>query len=222
MSGDFGRLLKLHRREQKTSQKKLREKLGKQGYDVYSNGTISKWEHGKSKPRQEIVECLEDILYLPRGTLLRPAGYLIEAPATVSSNAKQPSAIITKRLEEHFDHLVNMVNILLANRLEAITKNDPSISEFPYTLWSGQSGMAIPHEILSSYLQQNMNQLFLKYNEFDLRNFTSHLEAEYTDVGSKGLRKVVAENPYELIEILRVLVRRGTFNKGTCPVCEDW
>lgn len=222
MSDDFGRLLKLHRKEQGLSQKGLREKLRKQSYDVESNGTISKWEHGKNKPRQAIVECLEDIFYLKRGTLLVPAGYLIEAPTVVSNSIIQRSTIATKRLEEHFDRLANMVNILLENGLEAITKNDPSVSAFPYTLWSGQSGMAIPHELLSSYLQKNIDQLFLEYIDSDLQNFMCHLEAEYTEIKSKGLRKVVAENPYELIEILRVLVRRGTFNKGTCPVCEDW
>ncbi len=221
MSDDFGRLLKHSREGHILTQKQLREALNKQGYDVYSNGTISKWENGKNKPKPEIIECLEDIFSLSRGMLLRPAGYYVEAPATVSNDTSQRSTIITKRLEEHFDRLADMVGILLANGLETITKNDPIISAFPYTLWSGQAGMGIPHKLLSSYLQQNIDQLFLEYNDFDLQNFMSHLEAEYPDIGSEGLRKVVAENPYELIEILRVLARRKTF-KGTCSVCEDW
>ena len=158
---------------------------------------------------------------MPRGTLLGPAGYLVEVPATVSSDASQRSTIVTKRLEEHFDYLVNMVNILLEQRLETITKNDPSVSAFPYTLWSGQTGIAIPHELISSYLQQNINQLYLEYKDFDLQNFTCHLEAEYPEIRSKGFPTVIRDNPYELIETLRVLESRRTF-KGTCPVGEDW
>jgi hypothetical protein len=164
---------------------------------------------------------LEDIFSLPRGTLLRPSGYLIEPPAVVYSGESQRSTIITKRLEEHFDHLANMVNVLLSNGLETITKNDPSISEFPYTMWSGQSGLAIPQEILSSYLQQNMNQLFLDINDFDLQNFMSHLEPEYPGIQSKGFTNIVKNNPYELIQTLIVLAQRKIF-KGTCPVCKDW
>jgi len=220
MSDAFSRLLKHYRKEHELSQQELRKELEDE-YDIKSNGTISKWEHGKSKPQLGVVECLEHIFSLPRGTLLGPAGYLVEAPAIVSSDATQRSTIITKRLEEHFDHLANMVNILLANGLETITKNDPSVSAFPYTLWSGQAGIAIPHELLSSYLQQNIDQLYLEYNDSDLPDFMCHLEAEHTEIKSKGLRKVVAENPYELIDILRVLASRKTF-KGTCPVCKDW
>lgn len=222
MSGDFGRLLKHYREEHLLTHKQLREELGKQSHDIYSDGTISKWEHGKHKPRQAIVECLEDIFYLQRGTLLIPAGYLVEAPTIVSNGVSQRNAIATKRLEEHFDRLANMVKILLENGLDTVTKNDPSVSAFPYTLWSGQSGMSIPHELLSSYLQKNIDQLYLEYEDFDLPDFMCHLEAEHIEIKSKGLRKVVAENPYELIEVLRVLVRRKTFNKGTCPVCKDW
>ena len=221
MSDDFSRLLKHYREEHELSQKDLRKELEDE-YDIKSNGTISKWEHGKSKPSLGVVDCLERIFSLPRGTLLRPAGYLVEALATVSSDTTQRSTIITKRLEEHFDRLANMVNILLENGLDTITNNDPSISAFPYTLWSGQSGMSIPHELLSSYLQQNIDQIYLKYNDSDLQNFMCHLEAEYPEIRSEGLRKVVTENPYELIATFRVLVRRRIFNKGTCPVCKDW
>jgi hypothetical protein len=50
----------------------------------------------------------------------------------------------------------------------------------------------------------------------------SHLEAEYVEIKTKELNKVVAENPYELIEILRILIQKRVFDKGTCPVCKEW
>ena len=53
------------------------------------------------------------------------------------------------------------------------------------------------------------------------RHFMCHLEAEHTEMRSKELRKVFAETPYELIEILRVLESRRIF-RGDCPVCKDW
>jgi len=219
MSISFGKLLKQYREYNVLTQNKLREELNKQGYHLKSNGTISKWESDNNRPPPHIVECLEDIFSLARGTLLRPAGYLIEAPAKVSNIEAPQSTIITRRLEEHFDHLTNMVHILLANGLDTITKNDSNKTTFPYTLWSGQSGIAIPHELLSSYLHQNVNQLFLDTNEFDLQNFMSHLEVEYPEIKSKGFLHIVKDNPYELIQTLKILAQRKLF-KGTCPVCE--
>lgn len=168
----------------------------------------------------ETVEVLEQILGVTDCSLQFAAGYLEEPE--ISSVPIPLDYAKGKALGEHFDRLSQMVSALLANGLDTITKNDPNLYTHPYTLWSGQSGMSIPHELLSSKLQQNIDQLFLEYQEFDLRNFMCHLEAEHTEIKTRGLSKVVVENPYELIEILRVLVRRRTYNRGTCSVCKDW
>jgi hypothetical protein len=48
-----------------------------------------------------------------------------------------------------------------------------------------------------------------------------HLKAECPVIHSKGFLRAVEENPYEVIECLRLLADRGTF-QGVCPVCATW
>lgn len=154
----------------------------------------------------------------PSGWYSIAAGYLeqqeISIPTTPLDYAKGQA------LAKHYKQLSEMVSELLVNGLDTVEKNDPSVSEFPYTLWSGQSGIMVSKEILTSYLQENINQLHHKYNDFDLQNLMYHLEAEYPDISSKGLRKIVVENPYELIDILRLLVRKK-MSKGNCSECKN-
>ena len=129
--------------------------------------------------------------------------------------------VVPKRREEHYEQLSEIASVLLSNGLDTLTKNDSSVSAFPYTLWSGESGTGILQELLSTYLLQNIEQLNLDSSDFDLRNFICHLEAEYPEIRSKGFFNVVINNPYEIIEALRILSQKRLF-KGICPVCKDW
>jgi transcriptional regulator with XRE-family HTH domain len=76
MADEFGRLLKEYRKGVKLSQKQLLLRIRQAGYEErYSEADISKWEHGRTKPPEDVVEELEEILGIPKGSLLRAAGY---------------------------------------------------------------------------------------------------------------------------------------------------
>jgi len=73
----FGELLRQLRNERRLSQKRLVEEIHKQGYGKYGAADVSKWEHERYTPPEDVVELLEeDIFHLPKGLLLEAAGYL--------------------------------------------------------------------------------------------------------------------------------------------------
>lgn len=76
MADEFGRMLKKYRGTAKLSQKQLVERLRKARCEErYSKADISKWEHGKTKPPEDVIEDLEDILLVPKGLLLKATGH---------------------------------------------------------------------------------------------------------------------------------------------------
>jgi excisionase family DNA binding protein len=138
---------------------------------------------------------------------------------------KEVSPVIAKRMEQHFDHLADITKALLSGNLDNVTvkstKTGDQFDIFEYILWEGGAGQSITRKQLSDMLERNIESLSEQPDgAYDLTCFISHLAAEYPDVISKGLDSTVEENPYELIDILRLLVKRKTF-KGTCPVCKD-
>lgn len=236
MSKEFGKVLRLHRKAQNLTQTQLLDKL-KNEFDceILSKGTISKWEHGKNTPKEDIVEALEGVLYLPRGTLLGTAGYHVEAPV---EKAPPVDTIIVKRKEKHFEDLAAIAKEVLLGEHNLIdTEKNPSFGK-PLTgpiatkrrlvdkneyiiIYCGGSGLGVTREDLSSALREDMSSPETMYSGWEFSCLVSHLEAENPDIKSKGFGSVVDTKPYELIETLRLLSQRGTF-KGTCLVCQDW
>jgi transcriptional regulator with XRE-family HTH domain len=91
VSEEFGKLLRGLRNENSLTQENLVEKLKNQGYEKYSKADISKWETGRTKPSEDVVEALEDILLsAPNGMLLKAAGY--NAAAELRGRAKDDLA----------------------------------------------------------------------------------------------------------------------------------
>lgn len=138
---------------------------------------------------------------------------------------KKVDPIISKRREEHFDRIADVATLLLANDLDSVTENptrEDQFGIFKYTIWHGGSGLGITHEQLSQLLDQNIESVSDQPNDaYDLDCLLSHLKDECPQIKSKGFGNFVKENPYKLIEALRIFIRRKTF-KGTCPVCKDW
>jgi hypothetical protein len=134
--------------------------------------------------------------------------------------------IVLSRMEEHFEHLADIVWAVLSNpyNLDGVKEN-PSrgtpFDIFKYTLWESGSGQGITHGQLSSMLGENIDRVDYVFAEFDFYCLILHLRAESPEIEAKGFYTVATENPYELIDTLRILARRKTF-KGTCPVCQDW
>jgi len=61
---------------------------------------------------------------------------------------------------------------------------------------------------------------FKIYPQHDFECLVAHLKKECSVVGRKGLDKAVQQDPYAVIEALRVISRRKTL-KGKCEVCKD-
>jgi transcriptional regulator with XRE-family HTH domain len=75
MNNDFGKQLKQYRNRKGWSHSKLLEELKEEGYDFWSKSTVSKWEHGKLQPNENVIETLEEILETPEGLLLSSSGH---------------------------------------------------------------------------------------------------------------------------------------------------
>lgn len=213
---EFGKLLWRLREKRELTQANLRDALNDQGHEIRSKGTISKWENGDSRPSEGTIEDLEDALVVPRGTLLRPAGYPRDVPEGVSPGDQ----LTTKRREQHFDHLAEMADALLAKGLSGVM-SIPMIErkgvKYEYV---GQSGEHMTREQLSKALEDNLNEADAKFGSNDLLDLILHMAAEY-EPRPKSLERYFRENPFEFVSKLRILARSKIF-KGTCPVCKDW
>ena len=76
MANKFGELLRKHRKGVGLTQQNLAEKLaGRTGDNRCSFTTVSRWESGIIRPPDHVVEALEEMLLVPKGTLLGAAGY---------------------------------------------------------------------------------------------------------------------------------------------------
>ena len=134
--------------------------------------------------------------------------------------------VIARRREQHFSHLADIARVFLDDGLDTVdchTRATDSSTVTEYYIGDSRSSIVqVTKELLSYMLDANEEKVCLTHGERDIHvNFLPHLKAEYTDIEDRGFNRVTAESPYELIEILRVLAERGTF-QGTCPVCRDW
>ncbi|MGA7677698.1 MAG: helix-turn-helix transcriptional regulator [Dehalococcoidia bacterium] len=213
---EFGKLLRRLREERELTQDSLRNALNDQGHGIRSKGTISKWENGDSRPSAGAVEDLEDTLVVPRGTLLRPAGY----PRDVIEAVSPGDPLTTKRREQHFDHLAEMADALLAKGLSGVMPAPIIERKGVKYEYVGQSGEYMTREQLSKALEENLNEADAKFGSNDLLDLIRHVAAEY-EPRPKRLEEVFRENPFEFVNKLRILARRKTF-KGTCAICKDW
>lgn len=219
---DFGRKLGQLRAEHDLTQGELREELNGKGYDIPGNSTISRWENGSRKPKIEVIEDLEDIFRVPRGVLLKLAGYLVE------TTQEQFDYVIVKQTAMHFADLAGIAKSLLANGLGSVscpgwTTNQPRQVKYLLPSVTAASGYdELTKEQLASHLNSNVAAITKENDWLFRRCFIPHLKSELPEeLSTKPFFKVVEERPYELIEILRMLAARKTF-KGTCPVCEGW
>lgn len=104
MEGKFGDLLKKIRKGRQMTQTQLVEEIHKQSNPLkYRAADISKWEHGWYRPPEDVVELLEeDIFHLPKGHLLKAAGYL---------QAAEYRRLSSRSLghEDHTDRLLKLI-----------------------------------------------------------------------------------------------------------------
>jgi hypothetical protein len=90
-NSEFGKRLKELRKIKGWSQDDLLSELDEDSTRD-SKTTVSRWESGKTIPKYSIIENLEDVFQVPRGTLLVPAGYpFYGSSQTSDSTATQPT-----------------------------------------------------------------------------------------------------------------------------------
>lgn len=141
---------------------------------------------------------------------------------------KQVDPTMVKHREEHFAELADISKFLLANGLESVSCPGWSANrsrQVKYLLPNANAVAQydeITKEQLASRLNSNIADITKDKDWFFRHCFVPHLKSELPEeLSTKLFFKVVEEQPYELIEILRMLAARRTF-KGTCPVCKDW
>ena len=200
---------------------------------------VKRSEGGKRTDRVKKAEIERMSKLRDKGkTIIEIAGELKRNERTVSkqlTKAKElrqqdkSDPLILKARERHFADLADAAGRLLYNNLHrvwlsarAYESNQPE-----YEIYEGfdSPGYPITKEQLSSILDTNIEMLRSQKGESILyQQLAPHLNAEIpeivTDTEPRGFLNVVRDNPYELIETLRILESRKIF-RGTCPVCKD-
>lgn len=172
----------------------------------------------------------EDLTALNERTILRwvktKSELLAEAPVHLEKEQRHIPSIFYEEWEEHNRKLVGVANTLLGNDLKQVMKWVSPTGDVEYHLFD-ESETYLQERLtvddLSSKLEENLLAVYRDFTEwFYLSCFIPHLFAEWSEgLRTKMSKALLYEEPYELIETLRLLAERKTF-KGTCPVCKDW
>lgn len=162
--------------------------------------------------------------YLPDERTVRR--WLKDKPAASASNEQKTPSPVPGNWGEHNAKLAGVADSLLANDLKRVMKWVSPVGDIEYHLFDESETYLqerLTEDELSGQLEQNVPTVHRDYTEWFYQNcFIPHLFAEWSeDVQTKMSKALLYEQPYLLIETLRLLAERKTF-KGTCPVCKDW
>ena len=151
---------------------------------------------------------------------------LVEPPAPAGKEQRHIASSFHEIWKEHNAKLAGVADRLLANDLKKIMKWVMPTGDIEYQLFDESETHLqerLTEDELSGQFEQNINLAYQEYTEWFFKEcFLPHLYAEWSEeLKNKGFYIVAEEQPYQLIETLRLLAERKTF-KGTCPVCTDW
>ena len=190
----------------------------------------------KVRPASKVLDILkrdfpeEDLTSLDERTILRwvrTKSGLFKPSVQVEKERDIIPSNLSDNWKEHNEKLFGVANKFLENDLNRVMKFITSTGECKYLLHEDNKVDEIPERLsendLSFQLEQNLISAYHVYTEWFYKTcFIPHLFAELTEeVRLKWEKNLLYEQPYELIDTLRLLVARKTF-KGTCPICEDW
>jgi hypothetical protein len=136
------------------------------------------------------------------------------------------SSDVSEKLIEHNERLASVVDGLLSNELKRVMKWVSPTGQVEYRLCD-ESGANLVKRLTEDELinkfSENINLVYRHYEEWFFKTcFLPHLYAEWSDeLKNTGFNIVVEKQFYQLIETLRLLAERKTFN-GICPMCKDW
>ena len=172
-------------------------------------------------------EFPEEVASLNARTILRWVDSKAEALSEASVRITSEQGIISpESWKEHNAKLAGVADRLLANDLKRVMKWVEPAGDIEYHLFDESENRLIERlteDDLAGRLEENLLTVYRDYTEWFYKNcFLPHLFAEWSeDVKTKMSKALLYEQPYLLIETLRLLAERKTF-KGTCPVCTDW
>lgn len=184
-------------------------------------------ELGPGRSAGRILKVLEKEFpkeYLPDERTIRR--WLKDKPAAFVSNEQKTPSSVLGNWGEHNAKLAGVADRLLANDLKRVMKWVEPPGDIEYHLFDESESYLqeqLTEDELSGQFEQNIELAYQDYTEWFFKEcFLPHLHAEWSEeLKDKGFYIVMYEQPYLLIETLRLLAERKTF-KGTCPVCEDW
>ncbi len=175
-------------------------------------------------------EFPEEVASLNVRTILRWEKTKLEAPVEPSVNIDKeqrdmPSSF-HENWKEHNAKLADVADRLLDNDLKRVMKWVNPTGQVEYHLFDESEVHLLERltdDDLAGQLEQNITLAYQAYTEWFFKDcFLPHLYAEWPEeLKDKGFYIVAEEQPYQLIDTLRLLAERKTF-KGTCPVCKDW
>lgn len=151
---------------------------------------------------------------------------LVEPPAPAGKEQGHIASSLHEIWKEHNAKLAGVADRLLANDLKRVMKWVSPAGDIEYHLFDESETHLLERlteDDLSGQLEENLLTVYRDYTEWFYKNcFLPHLFAEWSeDVKTKMSKALLYEQPYLLIETLRLLAERKTF-KGTCPVCKDY
>ena len=151
---------------------------------------------------------------------------LAESPPPAGKEERHIAPSFHEIWKEHNAKLAGVADRLLANDLKRVMKWVEPTGDIEYHLFDESETYLLERlteDELSGQFEQNIDLAYQDYTEWFFKEcFLPHLYAEWSEeLKNKGFYIAAEEQPYQLIETLRLLAERKTF-KGTCPVCEDW
>ncbi|MBN2463857.1 MAG: hypothetical protein JXB43_09710 [Dehalococcoidia bacterium] len=182
---------------------------------------VKKAEKKRMLKLHEAGKSNEEIASLSGRNVRTVSKHLAEARAYQQRNARMIDPLIIEAKRKHFTDMAAIVSALLANGLDTVRKHSSieGTEKIIYSTLIGDSMEVLSHEQLGDRLRVNMGLKWVRMNAEDIDRFLAHLKADYHELEFRDILTIVAENPYELIEAIRLLIRRGTL-KGECDICE--
>jgi len=178
---------------------------------------------GKEFPKEELASL--NVRTILRWEKTRSEA-LVEPSVRIEKEQRDIPLSYHENWKEHNAKLVGVANRLLENDLNRVMKWVISTGDVEYQLFDESEVHLLQRltvDDLAGKFEDNITLAYQDYTEWFLKTcFLPHLYAEWSDeLKNKGFYIIAEEQPYQLIETLRLLAERKTF-KGTCPICKDW
>jgi len=169
---------------------------------------------------QEILEEMQDTEFPQRSIGFikrRRRGFNAAKRVLQIELEKEIDPIVTKRKEEHFNYLAELVSFLIPEKTTVI---ETVGSEYVIIGANGKQTKLTKDQLASS-VKEFLKQAAKQFGHTDVYEYLiPHLEAEIAGTEGKELHTFITENPLKFYETLRLLADKRIF-KGKCPFCRE-